>query len=243
MAKKNETETGTEVATKQDQPLATAADFGGGVQIEGDEDRGLKLGRVVLFQGTAEEEEMYGDVHKRGDFLDALESRKLGTSIKIMPITGWTSWAKFVQGQKQPIYSTTNKAEVPPEDLEWDGDNPPAATMSINVVVVVAGEHWPYLLIFKRTALKAWDKGIKPIEARRGTTNKTPGLYELTSVDDKSSVGKPFKRLTARSLGDPDPETLELAMTVYSQVQAVKEKAKDLADDLGDGDVIDEPPI
>ena len=203
--------------------LMKSSDFGGSI-LSGLEETTPQLSRVVLFQGTAEEEEMYGE-HKRGQFLDALESRELGASIKIMPVALWQSWARFEQGRKVPVYSTTVKSEVPHQDLEWVNDMPPAATESINAVVIVQGEPWPYLLTFKRTGLKAFSKTIKPIEARRSMQQKTPGLYELTSVDDKSADGKPFKRMTCRSLGDPDAETTTLAKTVFDALDQVKQQA------------------
>lgn len=218
-----------------------AAAFGGSI-LTGLEDSTPQLSRVVLYQGTAEEEEMYGE-HKRGQFLDALESRELGDKIKIMPVAVWETWAKFEPGSKAPVYSTNNKAEVPAADLEWQGTTPPAATYSINAVVVVVGEAWPYLITFKRTGLKAFSKCIKPIEARREMQNLTPGLYELASVDDKSGDGKPFKRLTANSLGNPDAETATLAKTVYDALDRVRDQAQKMADGQNpfDGDNNDPP--
>ena len=204
------------VTTKTSTTDLGASAFGGGaLQVEGQDDNKMQLGRVVLFQGTAEEEEMYGE-HKRGTFLDALEQRELGDEIDIMPVRAWASWAKFNRGENRPEYSTTIKAEVPDGDLEWGEDGtPPAASESVNCVVVVKGEPWPYLLIFKRTGLAAFNKTIKPVEARRGATGKTPGLYRLTSTDDKSADGKPFKRLVCRALRDPDTDTAKLAKTVF----------------------------
>lgn len=230
-----------EVTKKENAPIApTAASFGGGLTIEGDEATGPQLSKVVLFQGTAEEEEAYGE-HKRGVFLDALESRELGNEIEVMPVYAYKSWAKFVSGQKAPVYSTKIKAEVPPEDLEWGEDNtPPVATESINVVVIVKGEAWPYLFVFKRTALKAFNKTIKPIEARRAATGKMPGLYQLTTTDDKSADGKPYKRLLCRAIGDPDAETATLAKQVYDAMDSVKERAEELA---SDGTDTEDPPF
>lgn len=233
-----------ELAKKATSEIANAASFGGGLTIEGDDSNGPQLSRIVLYQGTAEEEEMYGE-HKRGVFLDALESREIGAEVKFMPIYAWKSWAKFVPGQKAPEYSTRIKAEVPAEDLEWGGDNgnePPAATESVNVVVVVEGEEWPYLFVFKRTSLKAFNKTVKPIEARRATTGKTPGLYSLTSVDDKSADGKPFKRLACRALGDPTPDVMALGKSVFDAMDSVKVRAEEMAAD-GSAEVDGDPPF
>ena len=221
----------------------SAQDFGGGLVVQGGDESGPQLSKVVLFQGTAEEEEMYGE-HRRGQFLDALESRELGEEIRIMPVYAWKTWAKFVKGEKRPEYSTDDFSAVPPDDLEWGEDGtPPAVTESINAVVAVQGEAWPYLFVFKRTSLKAFNKTVKPIEARRTATGKMPGLYLLASTDDKSADGKPFKRLTCRSLGDPDAETATLAKKVFDSLDAYKQHAADLADtqDADDGEGL--PPF
>lgn len=233
-AKKNE------VVQKQSSEVMSATDFGGGLVVEGQEDQGLQLSKVVLYQGSAEEEEMYGE-HKRGTFLDALESRGLGTEINFVPVYAWVSWAKFIKGQKAPEYSTKIKAEVPAEDLQWGEDgSSPAATESINVVIAVEGEAWPYLFVFKRTGLKAFNKTVKPIEARRAATGRTPGLYQLTSTDDKSADGKPFKRLVCRALGDPEGDVLALAKQVYDAMDHVKAQAENMAVDAEDGE---DPPF
>ncbi len=232
--------------TGQNTAVATADDFGGGLVVQGIDEAGPQLSRIVLFQGTAEEAEMYGE-HKRGTFLDALESRELGDKIRLMPVAAWATWAKFVPGGRVPEYSHTDKALVPREDLEWGEDGqPPAATMSVNVVIVVEGEAWPYLFVFKRTGLKAFNKCIRPIEARRASMRKCPGLYELTSVDDKSGDGKPYKRLICRSVGDPTTEMADLARTIFTQIDAVKSKAEAMVNEThveGDTPFDDDCPI
>lgn len=232
-----------EIAKTQEQTAVTnAADFGGGLRVEGLEDSGPQLSKITLYQGTAQEQESYG-THERGEFLDALESRRLGKSIKVMPVAAWASWAKFVKGSQTPEYSETNKSRVPPEDLEWGADGtPPAATMAINVVAVVENEAWPYLLVFKRTGLKAFNKSIRPIEARRSSTGKPPGLYELASIDDKNADGQPFKRLTCRFVGDPDADMQHLAKQVYDSIEAVKERAATMEQDAPQTDT-EEPPF
>lgn len=220
-----------------------AQDFGGGLVVQGLDDTTPQLSRVVLFQGTAEEEQMYGE-HKRGVFLDALESRELGNEIRIMPISAWASWAKFVKGSSRPEYSHTNMADVPPADLEWGEDGtPPAATESINLIVAVEGEPWPYLLVFKRTGLKSFNKTIKPIEARRASTGKMPGLYLLGSVDDTSADGKPFKRMTCRSLGDPGQDVAQLAKQVFDALGSYKQQAEQMADAHDEAGDPETPPF
>lgn len=231
----------TELMKKDETAIATAEDFGGGLQVQGLDDGGPQLSKVILYQGTAQEQEAYG-THERGVFLDALESRELGKTIQIVPIDAWASWAKFEKGSSVPVYSETDKARVPAEDLEWGEDGtPPAATMAINVVVIVAGEDWPYLFVFKRTGLKAFLKCVRPIEARRAMKNMPRGLYELSSTDDKNADGQPFKRLTCRFVGDPDAEMQANAKAIYQGIEAVKAQAATLEQDAPATDTEDVP--
>jgi hypothetical protein len=174
----------------------------GGALVEG-RDAKMAISRVALYQGTAEEEQMYGPSFKRGDFIETLEKRNLGPSIEIVCIAGWVSWAKFVQGQKMPEYSTRNKAEVPAEDLVWNDDEPPAANETVNMVVLVNGEPFPSLFVFKRTGLKAYQRTIEPCEARFGRC-----VYVLSSEKDQNASKQPYQRLTAtmkRKLTTEDP--------------------------------------
>lgn len=215
-------------------PTASAADFGGGLVVKGKSDSGINLSKLTMFQGTAEEEKMYGE-HKRGMFIDALESRELGDSVKIMPVVAFAQWALWREGAKQPEKVWHDEKDVPVEMLEWrgEGDNrtPPEAQESINVVCCVEGQEWPYTFTFKRTSLRTWNKTIAPLEARRGATGKCPGVYELTSEDDKNEAGQAFKRLKARPVGDPSPELVKLALQVFNAQQAFKAKAAEMVRD------------
>ncbi|MCC6661727.1 MAG: hypothetical protein IT437_12675 [Phycisphaerales bacterium] len=228
-------------ATKNESAMLAAADNGtaalavpeniqGGAIIEGG-DQGVQISRLALYQGTSTEQAAYPDSNfKRGDFFDTLEGRAVGQKVRIVPIFGWKSWVRFDRGSAAPIYSTRNKAEVPPEDLEWHDKSPPLATECVNVVCAVEGEAWPYLLVFKRTGLKAWNKNVGPMEARRGSTSQGPGLYELSSVEDKNPEGQAYKRITARFVGNPTPELVSLAAGVKRKLDEFRRLAEKHAD-------------
>lgn len=215
--------------------LATANDFGGGLHVSGRSDTGSNLSRVVLFQGTAEESVMYPGNFKRGEFLDALEIRSLGDHVRIMPIFAFAQYAVWEKGQRAPVETWDDEKKVPAPLLEWGEENgkrvPPKAQMSINCVCAVNDEPWPYLMVFKRTGLKAFERTINPLEARRGSIGKCPGLYELGSTDDKNPDGQPYKRLTARPAGEPPAEMIELAKKVFQARQKFQTKATEMAKD------------
>jgi len=103
MAKKNETSL---AVAEQETSLAvaTADDFGGGFAIEGREETGPSISRVVMYTGTATEKKKYG-MHEDGVFLDALENRELGKAINIMPIVCYATYAVWPEGAVAPTHS------------------------------------------------------------------------------------------------------------------------------------------
>lgn len=222
---------------KQETSIATAEKFTGTIGtigVAGLNETGSNLSRVVLFQGTPEEEAMYGQF-KRGEFLDTLETRSLGTSIKIVPMFAFGSWSVWEKGSKVPVQTWTREQDVPKHLLEWTEENghrtPPQAQMSVNLVCCIEGEPWPYLMVFKRTGLKAYMRQIAPMESRRAAIGKGSGLYELSGKDDKNGAGQAFKRLVARPAGEPNSETVTLCMAVLKAEQAFRAKAAAVAEE------------
>lgn len=213
-----------------------------GLAVAGrDEDQSLTLSRVVLYHGTPEEEELYGK-HDRGTFVDALERRAVGKSIKIVPVFAFATYAVWREGEKLPVQSWKDRSQVPADLLEWTdkpggGRQPPEAQESINVVCAVEGEPWPYLIVFKRTGLKAFDKIIKPLEARRAMTGAGHGFYELSSIGDKNPAGKPYQRLTARYVTETGGKPPEELTAIVNKVTSAQDHAQRQAEKLAADDV------
>lgn len=201
----------------------------GGAAVEG-RDASNSISRVVLYQGTAQEEALYGSDFKRGDFIETLEKRLLGKSIEIVCVAGWMSWSKFVEGQTAPVYSFRSKAEVPAEDLEWGKEGAAkrsrAAIETVNMVCIVNGEPFPALFMFKRTGMRAYTK-VEACESRFGRC-----VYELSSEDDKNASGQPYKRLKARmirklSKGDA---LIPIVTAIEGEFRKAKDKFEKTAD-------------
>jgi hypothetical protein len=233
----DEAETGTALAVVSGQGGALAVLEPGllaACKIEGSDDASNTIPRLVMFQGTVEESTMYGD-HPRGMFLDALESRPLGKSVSIVPITGWMSFAKWEKGSSVPLYSHKDKSKVPADDLQWGEDGtPPACSSIVNLVCLVASESgklesWPYLLQFKRSATKAY-KSIQDVETRRSMTKRGPGVYQLSSEIDKNKDGQPYNRMKAKFSSELTPDMVTLANVVYTSIQQVKASAEAVAE-------------
>ena len=224
MSKKNETvdETGTDLIEKQEAASLPAVFQAGENRFEGADAEDMILPRFHVFQDTSKERDEIGKEFELGDMVDPIECRKLASN-RIVPLTGWKSWAKWQEGESKPVYSTRVKIDVPPEDLEWDGDQPPAATEQMNWLVVVEGEPMPYVLALKRTSLKA-GKTLYTLETTRNRLKRGPGVYEVTWTKE-SGGGGVYARIQIRAAGDPSRETLEFAgmmLEAYGQIDRIK---------------------
>jgi len=210
---------------KQEASLALPAEIVGSFTVEGD-DSSTKLGRISLYQGTSQEQAIYGEgVFRRGDFVDCLERRKIASNF-IIPIHAEIKYQRWDDGAKLPAYTYSAKERhlIPAEDLAWDGANPPVAAKLIDMVVVVRGEMYPYLFTFKRTALRAGEL-ILQYEKRRGMKGLRFGMYELGSEDEKNNGGNVFRRLTVKNPVDATEDTFEVLASVTQALAAVKAQA------------------
>jgi hypothetical protein len=210
---------------KQEAALALPAEIVGSFTVEGD-DSSTKLGRISLYQGTSQEQAIYGEgVFRRGDFVDCLERRKIASNF-IIPIHAEIKYQRWDDGEKLPAYTYSAKEKhlIPAEDLAWDGANPPVAAKLIDMVVVVRGEMYPYLFTFKRTALRAGEL-ILQYEKRRAMKGLRFGMYELGSEDEKNQGGNVFRRLTVKNPVDATEDTFEVLASVTQALAAVKAQA------------------
>lgn len=228
-------------SSEPDKALALPVELRAGAVIEG-MDKGTDLvGRLALYNGTTDEQEMYaGCGFAPGDFIDVLERRKVASD-NIVPLGAYVSWMKWPQGARTPEYNVREKARVPAGDLEWVNEKPPAATECINTLVAVDGEPWPYLLVFKRTGYKAGETMFR-LEARRGMIGKGRGLYRITTKKEKNAAGQSYLELNVQPAGDC-PDSLVGIVTEYIKHKAsIDARAAALADE-GAGDKPDSNDI
>lgn len=206
-------------------PSELPDDLRGGLTVEGGESS-PQLGRIAMYQGTSQEQQKYGEgVFKRGDFIDVLEGRKLATS-RIVVVHCEVIYQRWDKDQARPAYTYTHAQRnlIPAEDLEWDGDLPPACAKMYRCIVLVDGEPWPYLFIVKRTMMKAFDH-LLALEARRTATQRGSGLYELGAEDEKNAAGNSYKRLTVRPVGDIPATMFDVYRAAKRGIESIRAKA------------------
>jgi len=204
-----------ELAVKKEADApAIPAELSGGMAMEGVDQDDFLLPRMHLFQDTGSERESIGKDFEMGDLIDKTECRKLASNV-IVPMAMYKSWAKWEEGEKPPIYSTRDKLEVPAEDLEWNDGTPPAATEMFNFVVMVEGEFSPYLLVFKRTGVKA-AKTLLTMQRTRDQMKRGPGRYRVTWSKENGTKGV-YAKMNIRADGDPNAEMLQQVAAAVSQ--------------------------
>lgn len=225
--------------TTNNEPKQLAALELGAMDFDtGGSDESNQIGRIALYQGTIEEQQAYGDVAglKPGDFLD-VDAREKLDSPKIVISFGWKSWTKWIKGQKAPVYSHRNIAEVPAEDLEWRGQKPdqtpPAAVEAFNYVVFVEGRVWPYLLQLKRTSLSA-GVSLRKWEKARGMIGKPRGLYLLASTKKTNAENKPFFVVTPQPAGDCPDSMVPILLAAQQAKANIEQRASEKADEKPD---------
>lgn len=230
MTKKQNTELAVNANTTA---LAVPTDLMGGMAIDGDLG-GSMLGRLALYQGTTQEQSMYdGCGFKPGDFIDTLEKRKVA-SANIVPVRAWVTYVNWPKDSSTPLYVLSDVMRVPPTDLVWNDGVPPAATKCINVVCLVQGEAWPYLVIFKKTGYKAGET-LAALEKRRALANRGSGLYELGSTKAQNAQKQTYHQLTVRSVGDCPPDMYDALREARAKSEVLVAKAEQMATEGGGG--------
>lgn len=210
----------------------------GGAMVEGLGEAQSLIGRLAMYNGTTQEQEMYdGCGFSPGDYFDVLERRKL-VDPHIVPLGGYVSWMKWPKGAPTPEYNVREKSRVPQEDLVWKDSQPPVATECINMLVAVNGEPWPYLFIFKRTSYKAGQNMLR-LEARRSAIGSGRGMYKLSSKKEKNSAGQTYHEVTVTPAGNC-PESLYPLISAYlGNKSSMEQRAEKLATDTGAVEVVD----
>lgn len=219
MAKKSEGNGATALAERPEDEtsLAAASVFGGGSRLEGADNDDLVLPVVKMFQDTSDERKRYGKDYSLGDLVLTIgeHAEKLDNRAFI-PLKGWKSWIKWKEPRGTGMeYNHTVRSEVPPQDIEWHGDEPPAAVESINYVVLFEGQEMPAVIRFSKTSLKS-GKTLNTLESLRG--KRGPGVYELGFIEKSNDQGT-FGVAQVKPKGDPPQELLLQAATLFEQVK------------------------
>jgi hypothetical protein len=178
-----------------------------------EDDEDTLLPRVHLYQGLPAEAKQYGKGFEPGDLINTMTGKKV-ESRKFIPLFGFNQWIVWKEPRGSGIeISTRNRADLSPEDLEWDRANntPPRAQKYMQFVVLFEGEAMPLILPFTKTGMNA-GRTLNSLEKLR--INKGPGLYELSTKEKTNDKGS-WLQPNVRPLGDPPPELANQAADLF----------------------------
>lgn len=217
----------SELATQQGGALATSQ-YARDYKMEGEDSGDAVMPRVILHQGDISEK-YYGQ-HPKGTLLHSITGEVIEAR-RFTPLgIAWKEWMKFGDKFGDTLdYKTRNKSEVPPEDLQWNGNEPPAASLFYNFVVLFEGMDSPVCLSMKASSKfqRSAAQALNQMEKIRGAKKLAPGLYELDIVDRENDKGK-WKDLKLRPVGNPSDD---LAKASYEFYQALSGKHLDVHQD------------
>lgn len=227
MAKTKDTGTELAVARPQGGALAAPSQFARSYDLEGGDASDLMMPRVILHQGKISKK-LYGD-HPEGTFLDNMTMAPLA-SLRFTPIgVAWKDYTGYGENLGDPLrYYTRNRAEVPPGELEWNGDEPPRCETRINFLVLFEGAEMPMCLSFKLSSKKqrGQAKALNVMEKTRATMKRSPGLYELIADDTSNDKGE-WKEPVVRPVGDPSDELNAVSLTWFNALKGQSVKIAD----------------
>ena len=190
------------IAKQETGALANAADVRPW-NFEGEDSDDFLVPRITIHQGDISQKK-YGPGTK-GTLIDTTTNDTL-PSMKFSPIYGWKEWIKW--GEKRggnPEYRTRNKSDVPPEDLQWHDNEPPAATLTRNFAVLFDGMSTPVVISWKDSSKRQRTCGklLNQLEKLRAAQNLGRGLYEIVVVEESNDEGD-WKDWTIKPIGNPD---------------------------------------
>lgn len=221
----------TELATQKGGELAPSQ-YARHYKMEGEDSGDVVMPRVILHQGDISEK--YYGRHPKGTLLHSVTSEVI-ESRKFTPLgLAWKEWMKFGDKFGESMqYKTRNKAEVPPEDLQWQGDEPPAASLFYNFVVLFDGMVEPVCLSMKASSKlqKSAALALNQMEKIRAGRSAAPGFYELDIVDRENDKGK-WKDIKIRPIGNAPPD---LEKTAFEFYQALSTRTVEVHQDAGSG--------
>lgn len=216
--------------------LAQPSEYARPYQMMGRDEEDQILPRVILHQGKMSKK-FHGD-HEEGTLLNSVTGEVIDAR-KFTPVgVAWKEWIRFGENIGDPIqYKTRNKADVPPEDLRWNGDDPPACDLIYNFVVLFEGHEMPLVLSLKAASKrqKAAALALNQMEEMRAGKKAAPGFYRLDVVDDSNDKGE-WKTFKIAPAGEPPTELAGLAYQFWQALAGRTVEAHDAERGATDGD-------
>lgn len=190
--------------------------------LEGEDQSDMLIPRLILHQGSISEQ-YYGE-HPAGTLIDSTTQTVLPSAKFVATGISWKNWIKWRGDIGEGVeYNTRIRGEVPADDLEWHEDEPPAASMFYNFIVVIEGYDTPLCLSFKASSKhqRKAAKTLNQLEKIRAGNSKRPGLYALEVIDEKNGKNK-WKDLQLKPIGDAPDDLAAIACQWFNALSDSK---------------------
>lgn len=213
--------------------LAGPSPYARSFNIEGERAELLRMPFVHLHQGTISEKE-YGDFPK-GSLIHSGSKTVMASDQFILLSGGWMEYSRADDNGRW-IYKTRDRNEVPPADLVWNGDEPPAALMTWFAPALFVGEEMPVAIAIKinsKVKQTAYSTVVQA-EKARAAMRRSPLLWKYGNTPQENKQGKWIvPKFT--SAGDPPAELLKRA-SLWFEAASTATVAEPHAQDTGDYD-------
>jgi len=150
----------------------------------------IRLPRIELTQALSGS--VQDGTHKQGTLINSLTKEALAEPVTVIPVFASKSVIKWKPRKEGGgiVYKTSNFNDPQvKEDVQWHGDEKPAATVYINIVCLVDGQPMPLVASFCNTSQKA---GFNLLSMIAMTGKAWAYKYVLTPVLKENSQGKFF---------------------------------------------------
>ena len=189
-------------------------------EMEGAAELEKMVPRGVIHQGKMSKK-FWGD-HPEGTLINSVTGDVLPAPLTFVPIgINWMEFICYGENIGDPIvYRTRNKADVPPEDLQWHDKEPPVCETNYNFECLASGIDFPISVSMKGSSKhqKKVAGALYQFEKTRAGAKRGPGLYEL-SVGDASNDKGEWKIPVLRSLGNPPADVAKQAVDLWAEMR------------------------
>lgn len=150
----------------------------------------IKFPRIEILQALSPS--VVDGTHKAGMLLNSLTREPLPEALKLTPCFAFKSAIKWRARETGGgiEYKTSNFTDPKYlKDMQWNGMNPPAATLYINVICLVDGQDIPLVASFCKTGYKTGTDFISLIALSGSAWRYT---YIMTAKHTKNTKGQFF---------------------------------------------------
>lgn len=206
----------------QSTALAGPSPYARSFAVPADLQRFLQVPAIHLHQGTISKK-TYGPFPE-GTLINTSTKLEIKSRKFILLSSGFVEYVKFSEdGNGRPEYKYRDRKMVPPGDLEWQDNLPPACTTIWYGPALFEGEDSPVAIQIKmnnKHRTKAYSL-LSQIEQARAAQGKSPPLWQYDTLEVSNDQGQWLEPKFV-NLGDPPESFLKQAAQWFEAAQTAQ---------------------